>query len=480
MDILSFEELKSLEIFQTIKRVAKEKKTNVYLVGGCIRDILLQRGTKDIDMLVVGSGVEFAKAVSKEIKEKNYLSVFKNFGTANLKTEEIEIEFVGARKESYDRKSRNPVVESGTLEEDLERRDFTINALATEICSLSVETIIDRFGGLTDLNNGIIRTPLDPDITFSDDPLRMMRAIRFASQINFKLDSNTYEAIKRNKDRLTIISQERITEEFNKILLSKKPSIGLNLLWETGLLAIFFPELVKLQGVQTVNNQSHKDNFFHTLQVVDNIAFYTNDLWLRWSALLHDIGKPATQRFDEKDGEGWTFHGHEVVGFRMVPKIFSRLKLPQHEVMKYVQKMVLLHLRPIALAHEVSDSAIRRLIVDAGDDIEDLLNLCRADITSKNKDKVSRYLQKFEEVWKRIKVVEEKDRLRNWKPPITGEIIMSVFGIPPSRTVGVLKDIVKDAILDGIIPNEYDAAFEFMLVEGKKLKLIITNSENPL
>lgn len=435
-----------------------------YLVGGYVRDFIIKRPTKDIDIVVVGSGPDFASRLASHLGKGARLSLFKNFGTANLKWKDLEIEFVGARKESYQRHTRKPIVEDGTLEDDLSRRDFTINALAVSLNKDDYGTIVDNFGGLDDIKRCLLRTPLDPGITFSDDPLRMMRAIRFASQLNFKLSEETYNAIIANKDRLQIVSQERITDELNKIILSPVPSVGFKLLEETGILEMIFPELVTLKGVKTVDNRSHKDNFYHTLQVLDNLSRHSEDLWLRWAAILHDIGKPASQRYSPQ--EGWTFHGHEVIGARMVPKIFRKLKLPMNEKMKFVEKLVLLHLRPIALTNEVSDSAIRRIIVDAGDDIEDLLQLCRADITSKNMEKVKRYLQRFDDVWEKIKEVEEKDRLRNWKPPITGEIIMETFGISPSRNVGMLKEAVKEAILNGDIANNFEEGYQLMLMLG--------------
>ncbi|RYD76651.1 MAG: HD domain-containing protein [Sphingobacteriales bacterium] len=458
-----------LPVLQKVQEVALATGISAYVVGGYVRDLLLNRPTKDVDILVIGNGPAFAGKVAEAFGRRAKLSVFKNFGTANLKTGDFEIEFVGARKESYQRNSRKPIVEEGTLEDDLKRRDFTINALAIALNgNLPSGEIIDMFGGLQDLENKILRTPLEPNTTFSDDPLRMMRAIRFASQLNFKLHDETYEAIKHNKERIKIISGERIADELNKIVLSDVPSIGFKLLEETGLLQIIFPEFIKLKGVQTINNRSHKDNFYHTLQVLDNIAPNTNNLWLRWAAILHDIGKPASQRFSQEEG-GWTFHGHEVIGARMVPNIFKNLKLPLNEKMKYVQKLVLLHLRPIALTQEVGDSAIRRLIVDADNDLEDLLTLCKADVTSKNMLKVKTYLKRFDEVWEKIQEVEAKDQLRNWKPPITGEIVMETFGLQPSREVGIIKEAVKEAILNGDIRNDYSEAFDYMLNKGAEL-----------
>lgn len=456
-------------VLKTVETVSDSMNIPAYVVGGYVRDILLKRPTKDIDVVVLGSGTDFAEQVARHIGKGARLSLFKNFGTANIKYGKEEVEFVGARKESYQRDSRKPIVEAGTLEDDLSRRDFTINALAVNCNPAHAGEIVDMFNGMEDLENGILRTPLDPDITFSDDPLRMLRGVRFASQLGFKLYEDTYKAIAANKDRLQIISRERIADELNKIVLSPVPSVGFKLLYDLGLLELIMPDLVKLHGVQTIDNKSHKDNFYHTLQVLDNVAQYTDDLWLRWAAILHDIGKPASQRYDAECG--WTFHGHEVIGAKMVPRIFKELKLPLNEKMKYVQKLVLLHLRPIALTHEVTDSAIRRLIVDAGEDLEDLLKLCKADVTSKNPDKVKRYLKRFDEVWEKIQEVEEKDRLRNWKPPITGEIIMEVFGIKPSREVGVIKEAVREAILNGDIPNEYEAAYRYMLGLGKNYGL---------
>lgn len=456
-------------ILKTVQSVSSATQIPAYLVGGAIRDVLLNRPTKDIDIVVLGDGVAFANEVAKNYPGKSNLSVFKNFGTANIRLADLEIEFVGARKESYLSDSRKPIVESGTLIDDLSRRDFTINAMAISLNPEDDDEIIDLFEGLKDIEDKILYTPLDPDITFSDDPLRMMRGIRFASQLGFRLHSETFEAIQRNKDRISIISEERIIDELNKIVLSPLPSVGFKLLEETGLLQIILPELVTLKGVKTIDNKSHKDNFYHTLQVLDNLSPYSNDLWLRWAAILHDIGKPASQRYS--DEEGFTFHGHEVIGSRMVPQIFKKLKLPLNEHMKYVQKLVLLHLRPIALTQEVTDSAIRRLIVDSGDDLEDLLLLCKADVTSKNHEKVKRYLKRFDEVWEKICEVEEKDRMRNWKPPITGEIIMETFQISPSKQVGIIKEAIREAILNGDIHNDYDEAFAMMLSIGQELGL---------
>jgi len=456
-----------LPVFEYIRQVSKELNCPAYLVGGYVRDTYLKRQTKDIDVVVVGDGVNFAEKVAKIIPEKSYLTVFKTYGTANLKTQFEELEFVGARKESYQKESRNPIVTAGTLEDDLSRRDFTINAMAISLNDDNYGSLIDNYEGFLDLQDQILRTPLDPDITFSDDPLRMMRGIRFASQLDFYLCDETFDAIERNRERIKIITQERITEELNKIILSPAPSIGFKLLKDTGLLAIIFPELAALEGVKTVENRSHKDNFYHTLQVLDNIALVSNDLWLRWAAILHDIGKPASQRYDEV--AGWTFHGHEVIGAKMTPKIFKKLRLPLDSKMKFVEKLVLLHLRPIALTNEVTDAAIRRLIVDAEEDIDALMMLCRADITSKNMLKVKKYLARFDSVVKKIQDVTERDELRNWKNPITGEMIMETFNIPASRLVGDIKDIIKEAIMSGEIPNDYDAAYQLMLIKGSEL-----------
>ncbi len=453
------------KIFQIISEVARQENLEIYVIGGWVRDQILGRRSDDIDFVVVGSGIKVAKKVARRLGIKNVF-VFKNFGTAMFKYEGMEIEFVGARKESYRRDSRKPIVENGTLDDDLRRRDFTINAMAISLNPGSFGQLIDPFNGLEDLQNKIIRTPLDPDVTFSDDPLRMMRAIRFATVLNFKIHPGSFEAIKKNKERIKIVSQERITEELNKIMKAPQPSIGFRLLFESGLLEIIFPELHALQGVDYKNGIGHKDNFFHSIKVLDNIAQKTDNLWLRWAALLHDIGKPRTKRFD---GSTWTFHGHEVVGAKMIPDIFRRLKLPLDQKMKYVQKLVSLHHRPMHLIGEqVTDSGIRRLIVDAGEDLDDLMLLVESDITTKFDEKRERILKNFNWLRQKIKEVEEKDALRNWKPPIDGKIIMATFNIPPSRLVGEIKDAVKDAILDGIIPNDYQAAFEYMIKIGKE------------
>ena len=457
-------------VFRFIADAADELHYDTYAVGGYVRDQLLERDCKDIDFVCVGSGIELAEAAAKKIDPKLHVTVFKNFGTAHFKWHDLDLEFVGARKESYQRDSRKPIVEEGTLQDDQNRRDFTINALAISLNKDTYGQLIDPFNGVQDLENKLIRTPLDPDITFSDDPLRMMRAIRFASQLNFIILPETFESIKKNADRIKIISQERITDELNKIILSRVPSVGFKLLEESGLLKIIFPEMVKLKGVEEVEGKGHKDNFYHTLQVLDNASKYSNDLWLRWSAILHDIAKPPTKKFIP--GEGWTFHGHEVLGSKWVPGIFRRLKLPMGNEMKTVQKMVFLHMRPIALTkEEISDSALRRLLFEAGDDIERLLALCEADITSKNREKVKRYLARFETVREKLKEVEEKDQVRNFQPPVSGELIMSTFGIQPSREIGVIKEEIKEAILEGKIRNDYNEAYAMMLELGEKLGL---------
>jgi poly(A) polymerase len=449
-------------VFSIISEEADQIGQPCYVIGGFVRDLLLKRNSKDIDVVTLGSGIELAKKVAKRICPKTPVSIFKNFGTAMLKYQNLEVEFVGARKESYQTDSRKPIVEDGTLEDDQKRRDFTINALAICLNQEGFGELVDPFGGTEDLKNKIIRTPLEPTITFSDDPLRMMRAIRFATQLNFQIEANTLNAISESKERIKIVSKERIVDELNKIVLADKPSKGFKLLDKTGLLELIFPELHQMKGREEINGVGHKDNFFHTLEVLDRIVPNTDNLWLRWSAILHDIGKPRTKKFIKS--QGWTFHAHNFVGAKMIPGIFRKMKLPLNEKMKYIQKMVSLHMRPIVLSEdEVTDSAIRRLLFEAGDDIDDLMTLCEADITSKNEQKVKRYLKNFQLVREKLKDLEEKDHIRNFQPPVSGEEIMEVFNLKPSREVGDIKSAIKEAILEGDIHNDHDEAYEFMV-----------------
>ena len=464
-------------VFRKIGDIADSRGQRAFVIGGFVRDLLLDRPCKDIDIVTEGSGIELARATAKAMDIRQ-VHVFKNFGTAMFKAKDYEVEFVGARKESYSRGSRKPVVEDGTLEDDQNRRDFTINAMAISLNANSFGKLVDPFGGVDDLSRKWVRTPLDPDVTYSDDPLRMLRAVRFASQLGFRIEESSLSSIRRNAHRLEIISAERIHTELNKIILSPKPSRGFKLLFKTKLLHQFFPEMAALQGVEWRKGVGHKDNFYHTLEVLDNVAESSNDLWLRWSAIMHDIAKPPTKRFDPR--AGWTFHGHEDRGARMVPKIFARLKLPMDAKMKYVQKLVLLHLRPIALTKDVvTDSAVRRLLFEAGDDIDDLMVLCRADITSKNEAKVERYLKNYDVVMDKLREVEEKDHIRNFQPPISGEEIMATFDIPPSRPVGDIKNAIKDAILEGDIRNDVEEARALMLTLGQSMGLTPSPSSRP-
>ncbi len=462
----------SQKLFKVIAECAKDLGFPSYVVGGLVRDLLLNKPQKkDIDIVCLGSGMLLAEKVAEQLNKNIQVHYFKNFGTAMFRYEDIDVEFVGARKESYQRESRKPIVEDGTLEDDQNRRDFSINAMALSLNEADFGQLIDPFDGIADLESGIIRTPLDPDITFSDDPLRMMRAIRFATQLQFSIHHDSLKSIARNKTRIKIISQERITDELNKIILSENPSIGFNLLFDTGLLEIIFPEMHALQGVETIGEMTHKDNFYHTLKVLENVCLVSDNLWLRWAAILHDIAKPPTKRFHKT--HGWTFHGHENLGAEMVPGLFKRMKLPLDANMKYVQKLVRLHLRPIGLAKEnITDSAIRRLLFEAGEEIDDLLKLCRADITSKNKIKVKKYIDNFALVEQKTIEIENKDHLRNFQPPIDGEIIMKTFGIGPSKYIGIIKVAIKDAILEGEIQNNYEEAYAMMLLIGEKNGLV--------
>ena len=455
-------------VFKIISSCANQLGVEAFVIGGFVRDLFLNRESKDIDVVTLGKGIELAELVHQQLPE-SYLSVFKNFGTAQVKFHDLEIEFVGARKESYNHNSRKPTVETGSLKDDQDRRDFTINALAIGLTEANFGKLLDPFQGVLDIEHKVIKTPLQPDITYSDDPLRMLRAIRFATQLGFTIEEKSFEAITKNKKRIDIVSKERIADELNKIILSPIPSVGFKLLFDCGLLHLIFPEMVKLYGVETVNGKSHKDNFYHTLEVLDNVSKMSDNLWLRWAAILHDIAKPNTKRFEPD--HGWTFHGHEDKGARMVPKIFENLRLPLNEKMKYVQKLVLLHLRPIVLAKtEISDSAVRRVLFEAGDDVDDLMKLCQADITTKNPNKVKRYLQNFEIVKTKLKEIEEKDHIRNWQPPVSGEEIMSLFNLPPSKTVGDLKNALKDAILDGVISNDKAEALTFLSAKMKEIQ----------
>ncbi|MBC8320671.1 MAG: HD domain-containing protein [Bacteroidetes bacterium] len=477
--MLNFADSLQNNIFRTISNVCAGMNVRAFVIGGWVRDLIISRSSKDVDIVVIGSGIIAAKQVAKALGSGTNVKYFKNFGTAMIRQNDWIIEFVGARKESYRKDSRKPIVENGTLSDDQNRRDFTINALSLSLQKDNFGDLLDPFDGVEDIKNKIIRTPLDPDLTFSDDPLRMMRAIRFATQLNFSIEENTFNAISRNKNRIKIVSPERVIDEINLIMMTSEPSLGIKLMDETGLLKIIFPKLAELKGVEVINHQAHKDNFYHTLQVLDNLALKSDDLWLRWGALLHDIAKPVTKRYDPETG--WTFHGHEFIGSKMVPGIFKSLKLPLNDKMRYVQKLVQLHLRPIVLAQDiVTDSAIRRLLFDAGDDIDDLMMLCDADITSKNEAKVKQFLRNFNLVRKKLKEVEEKDNLRNWQPPVSGEVIMETFGLNPSKTVGDIKIAIREAILDGVIGNNFNEAYDFMLEIGKKRKMgVVTKVDDP-